>query len=59
MFYKWLVTVVNLNIRHDEFGQLVSKGNLVDKTTIQTSNFAPEIYTVKLENGKVFNLIRS
>ncbi len=35
-------------------GQIVFKGNLVDKTTVQTSNFAPGVYLIKLENGKTF-----
>ncbi|MDD4215380.1 MAG: PKD domain-containing protein, partial [Bacteroidales bacterium] len=35
-------------------GQLVFKGNLVEKTTVQTSNFTPGVYLIKLENGKTF-----
>ena len=35
-------------------GQMVFKGNLVDKTTVQTSNFTSGIYIIKLENGKTF-----
>jgi hypothetical protein len=35
-------------------GQVVFKGNLVEKTTVQTSNFAPGVYLIKLENGKTF-----
>jgi hypothetical protein len=35
-------------------GQVVFKGNLIDKTTVQTSNFAPGVYLIKLENGKTF-----
>ena len=35
-------------------GQSVFKGNLVDKTTVQTSNFAPGVYLIKLENGETF-----
>jgi predicted outer membrane repeat protein len=35
-------------------GQIVLKGNLVDKTIVQTSNFLPGIYLIKLENGKTF-----
>ena len=35
-------------------GQVVFKGNLVGKTTVQTSNFAPGVYLIKLENGKTF-----
>ena len=33
-------------------GQVVFNENFVEKTTIQTSNFAPGVYIIKLENGK-------
>ncbi len=35
-------------------GQVVLKGNLVEKTTVQTGNFSPGVYLIKLENGKTF-----
>ncbi|MDD3437391.1 MAG: S8 family serine peptidase [Candidatus Gastranaerophilales bacterium] len=35
-------------------GQIVFKGILVDKTTVQTRDFAPGVYLIKLENGKTF-----
>lgn len=35
-------------------GQAVFKGNLVEKTTVQTSNFTPGVYLIKLENGRKF-----
>jgi hypothetical protein len=35
-------------------GQVVFKGNLVEKTTVQTINFAPGVYLIKVENGKTF-----
>lgn len=35
-------------------GQVVYKGNITEKTKVQTENFAPGIYTIKLENGKSF-----
>ncbi len=35
-------------------GQVVFKGNLIERTTIQTSNFAPGMYFIKFENGKTF-----
>jgi hypothetical protein len=35
-------------------GQVVFKGDLIEKTTVQTSNFAPGVYLIKLENGKTF-----
>jgi uncharacterized delta-60 repeat protein len=34
----------------NSIGQVVLKGNLMDKTTIQTSNFTPGIYLIKLGN---------
>jgi uncharacterized repeat protein (TIGR03803 family) len=33
-------------------GQVVFNGNLVEKTTVQTSKFAPGVYLIKLENEK-------
>jgi hypothetical protein len=35
-------------------GQVVFKGNLVEKTTVQTNNFAPGVYLIKLENGSTY-----
>ncbi len=35
-------------------GQQVFKGNLVEKTTVETTNFNPGVYIIKLENGKSF-----
>jgi YVTN family beta-propeller protein len=35
-------------------GQVVFKGNFFDKTMVQTNNFAPGTYLLKLENGKTF-----
>ena len=35
-------------------GQVVYKGNLKEKTIVQTNNFAPGMYLIKLENGKTF-----
>ncbi len=35
-------------------GQVVFKGNLVEKTTVQTSNFKPGLYIFKLKNCKTF-----
>lgn len=35
-------------------GQVVFKGSLVEKTTVQTNTFAPGIYHIKLENGNTF-----
>lgn len=35
-------------------GQVVFNGNLFEKTTVQTSNFASGVYLIKLENGKTF-----
>jgi hypothetical protein len=36
-------------------GQVVFKGNLVEKTVVQTNNFAPGFYFVKIGNGKTFD----
>ena len=44
---------VNFDILNT-IGQVVFKGNLIDKTTVQTSDFAPGVYHIKLENGKTF-----
>ncbi|HOE05560.1 MAG TPA: YCF48-related protein [Bacteroidales bacterium] len=44
---------VNFDILN-AIGQVVFKGCLVNKTTVQTSNFAPGVYLIKLENGKSF-----
>ena len=38
----------------NSIGQIVYKGNLLDKTTVNTSNFNPGIYIVKLKVGKVY-----
>ena len=35
-------------------GQVVCKGDFIGKTTVQSSDFAPGIYLIKLENGKTF-----
>jgi uncharacterized delta-60 repeat protein len=35
-------------------GQVIFKGNFVDRTTIQTSSFLPGVYLIKFENGKTF-----
>ncbi|MEI8202349.1 MAG: T9SS type A sorting domain-containing protein [Bacteroidota bacterium] len=35
-------------------GQEVFKGTMVEKTTVQTSSFAPGVYMIKFENGKTF-----
>ena len=34
------------------FGQKVFNGNFVNKTVIQTDNFAPGVYIIRFENGK-------
>ncbi|MFZ4414643.1 MAG: T9SS type A sorting domain-containing protein [Bacteroidales bacterium] len=35
-------------------GQVVYKGKFIEKTIVQTINFTPGIYLIKLENGKSF-----
>lgn len=45
----------NLNFEIlNTIGQVVFKGNLFDKTTVQTSNFATGFYLIKFGNGKTF-----
>lgn len=45
----------NLNFEIlNAIGQIIYKGNLVDKATVQTSNFAPGVYLIRIENGKTF-----
>ena len=36
------------------FGQTVFKGNIIDKTIVQVSNFAPGVYIIKFEKGNTF-----
>ena len=50
---KGNIEQVNFEI-FNSIGQVVFKGSLVEKTTVQTSNFAPGVYIIKLENGKTF-----
>jgi hypothetical protein len=44
---------INFEI-YNILGQIVFKGNLLGKTTVQTSGFAPGIYLIILENEKKF-----
>ncbi len=37
-------------------GQTVYKGELINKTTVQTNYFVPGVYLIKLENGKTFEI---
>ncbi len=37
---------------YNSIGQVVYKGILLEKTTVQTTSFAPGVYVIKLENGK-------
>ncbi|HNX88445.1 MAG TPA: C10 family peptidase [Paludibacteraceae bacterium] len=41
---------------YNSIGQLVYKGNLIEKTVVQTSSFAPGVFLIKLENGKMFEV---
>lgn len=45
--------IVNFEIL-TAIGQVIFKGNFIDKTTVQTNNFTPGMYLVKIENGKTF-----
>jgi len=40
----------------NSIGQVVFNGNIVEKTTVQTSNFASGFYLIKLGNDKAFEL---
>ncbi|MFZ4413435.1 MAG: T9SS type A sorting domain-containing protein [Bacteroidales bacterium] len=35
-------------------GQVIFKGKLIEKTIVETSNFIPGVYLIKLENGKTY-----
>ena len=39
---------------YNSIGQVVYKGSLVEKTTVQTTDFPSGVYMIKLENGKTF-----
>ncbi len=39
-------------------GHVIFNGNIVKKTTVQTSNFAPRVYLIKLENDKTFEFTK-
>lgn len=45
--------IVNFEILNS-IGQIVCKGNLVEKIIIQTSDYEPGVYLLKLENGNYF-----
>ena len=38
----------------NSIGQSIYKGSLIEKTTVQTTNFAQGVYLIKLNNGKSF-----
>ena len=38
----------------NSIGQSIYKGNLIEKTIVQTTNFAQGVYLIKLNNGKSF-----
>ncbi|MEI6346459.1 MAG: LamG-like jellyroll fold domain-containing protein [Bacteroidota bacterium] len=37
----------------NSIGQVIFKGDLLNKTTVETSTFAPGVYLIKLENGEL------
>ena len=39
---------------YNSIGQVVYKGYLIEKTTVQTTDFSSGVYMIKLENGKTF-----
>jgi len=44
---------VNFEILNAE-GSVIYQGNLIEKTRINTSSFAPGVYLINFENGKTF-----
>ena len=38
----------------NSIGQVVFKGNLLERTVVQTSSFSSGVYVIKLDNGKTF-----
>ena len=45
--------IINFDIINSR-GNIIFKGNLVDKVIVDISNFASGIYFIKLENGEIF-----
>jgi len=44
---------INFEI-YNSLGQVVYKGNLIEKTVVQTNGFTPGVYLIKLDNNKSF-----
>lgn len=42
----------------NSIGQVVFKGTLLEKTVVPTNCFAPGMYLIKLENNKIFRLMK-
>jgi hypothetical protein len=42
----------------NSLGLMVYKGNIIEKAVVQTSSFNPDVYIIKLENGKTFRFIK-
>jgi len=40
----------------NSIGKVIYKGNLIDKTIVETKNFSSGIYLLKLHNGKTFEI---
>ncbi len=49
--------VLNIEILN-AIGQVVYKGEVYEKTTVQTSQFSPGVYTIKLDNVKILEFIK-
>jgi hypothetical protein len=43
---------------YNTIGEVVFKNSMVEKTTVNTLNFAPGIYLIKLENGKTIEFVK-
>lgn len=40
-------------------GQVIFKGNVIDKTTIQTAQFLQGVYLIRLDNGKTIEFVKT
>jgi hypothetical protein len=59
---KLVIEVGNKNINFDIYnsiGQVVYKGNLNNKTVVETTGLAPDIYLIKLENGQTIKFSKT
>ena len=43
----------------NSLGQIIYRGNMLEKSTIETSNYTQGVYLIKFDNGKLFKFIKS